>query len=156
MSKYTKTETTLTKDQLREWKKKLKEGAFFMAGLEVKKQRKATFINICRFADGSLPSDKHMMHQGHLAGQLFFMEFMKCCDDTCLKGAPDEVIDDLAGGGKLYKFVSDLFVHAYWRMEFNTISKTIKNWDQWKGVLDSVKTSQQVEKVEDDEGQVVE
>ena len=136
---------------MKHWKEMLKEGAFFMVAVEIKNQRKATFINICRFANGTTPSDKHMMHQGHLAGQLFFGEFMKCCADKCLKDAPESVIDDLAMGGKLYTYVTDLFVHAYWKLENNIILKTITHWDEWKGVLSSVSASQEVEVVNGDE-----
>ena len=144
----------LSKIELKHWKNTLKEGVFFMVGVEVKNQRKATYINICRFANGVVPSDKHMMHQGHLAGQLFFAEFMKCCADKGLEDAPESVIEDLLGGGKLFNYITDLFVHAYWKFEYGTIHKTITNWDQWKGVLDSVAESQETETVEVD-GEVV-
>ncbi len=146
--------STLNKAEIKEWKPKLKEGVFFMVGIEIKNQRKATYINICRFANGTVPSDKHMMHQGHLAGQLFFSEFMKCNADKCLEGAPEGVIEDLLTGGPLFKYVTNLFVHAYFKLEYGTIHKTITHWDQWKGVLDSVAESQETETVEVD-GEVV-
>jgi hypothetical protein len=115
-----------------------------MVGVEIKNKRKAAFINICRFANGKAVSDKHMRHQGHLVGQLFLGEFMKCNADTCLQGAPEEVLDSLIGG-KLYKYISDLFIHAYHKLEKQTINATINNWDSWKNVIDSVAESQEVE-----------
>ena len=144
----------LSKEELKEWKCKLEEGVFFMVGVEIKNRRKAAFINICRFANGSVVTEKHMMHQGHLAGQLFLSEFMKCNADKCLEGAPEEVIDSVISG-KLYKYISDLFIHAYFKLEYNTIMSTITHWSDWKGVLDVVNTSQEIEAVLDEDGQVL-
>lgn len=134
----------LSKKDLKKWKATVKEGVFFMVGVEIKNKRKAAFINICRFADGKIVSDKHMRHQGHLVGQLFLGEFMKCNADTCLRDAPEEVLDSLIGG-KLYSYISDLFIHAFYKLERHAIDATITNWDSWKGVIDSVADSQKVE-----------
>lgn len=144
----------LSSKELKEWKSILEDGVFFMVGVEIKNNRKATFINICRFANGKEVSDKHMKHQGHLTGQLFLSEFMKCNADKCLVGAGDDVIDSIVSG-KLYKYISDLFIHAYFRLEYKKIMNTITNWSSWKGVLDSVAASQEIENVLDDDGQTL-
>jgi hypothetical protein len=134
----------LSKKDLKKWKKTITEGVFFMVGIEIKNKRKAAFINICRFANGNVLSDKHMRHQGHLVGQLFLGEFMKCNADKCLMGAPEDVLDSLING-KLYKYISDLFIHAFYRLEKQAIDATISNWESWSGVIDSVSASQDVE-----------
>lgn len=134
----------LSKKDLKRWKAIVKEGVFFMVGIEIKNKRKAAFINICRFANGKAVTDKHMRYQGHLVGQLFLGEFMKCNADKCLQDASEEVLDSLISG-KLYKYISNLFIHAFYKLDKQAIDATITNWSSWKGVIDSVADSQKVE-----------
>jgi hypothetical protein len=138
----------LTKEQIKEWKVKLEEGVMFSVGTEIQLSRKGAFINIARFADGKVPSDKHMMHQGHLVPQLFFQEFMKMNADTCLKDVTEDVVTDLMTDGVLYKFICDLFIHAYFKVNYEEMYNCITHWETWKGVLDSVSDSQSVESVD--------
>lgn len=142
----------LDKKTLRQWKDKLREGVFGSVGIEIRQDRQGTYINILRFLNGEMCEEKHMKHQGHLAPKIFFQEFMKVNADQCLEDAPEEVLNDLIDpSGKLHKYIHDLFVHVYFRVEYARILGGIENWDSVKEILDSVADSQKKIVVEAEE-----
>ena len=158
---------SLSKDQFNEWKGLLKNAVLATVEVEVKTYGRDTFINILRFLNGELPkSEKHMMHQGHLAPKMMLQKFMKMNSHndltdapeevkeslagTCinLQDAPEEVITDLMTNGKLYHYVADLYVHSFYKLSYELIVGSVENWGEVEAMLESFTNSAEVEEVQ--------
>lgn len=152
---------SLHKNELKKWKKLLKNAVIGTVNVEINTQGKDTLINILSFLNGSMPkSDKHMLHQGHLAPKMMIQKVMKlnadldlCAlnemntdDVITLNDAPDEVITEIISG-KLFKYIADLYVHSFFVLNKETIVAMVGKWDEIKGILNTVVDSQVKEQV---------
>ena len=135
--------TKLTSAEKTEWEEKVKEGTFFLVGIEIGQKREGTYIEMVRHFNGNVKGipdiNKGMQNKGKWANRLFIEEFLKTQGDKILDGAPDYIIDDIAlETGHLHKYMKDLFVDAFFKCQYQRIVSSVENWKTLKGVLNSM------------------
>ena len=129
------------KKMLEKWKEELKEEVFFWVGIEIKRRDQGTFIDIIRYFKGDadiIPTiEQGLVGKGEFANRNLIEKLLKSAADTILVNAPDEVIDDIVlETGDLHNFIKDLFVDAYFKMEFMRIVNTTLKYDDFEKILD--------------------
>ncbi len=126
---------------LEEWKEKLQQEIFFWVGIEIKNRNQGTFIDIVRYFAGDkdkIPTiEEGLVGHGDKANRLLIEQLLKSAADSILKDASDEIIDSIAlSGGELNEYIKDLFVDAYFKMEFMRIVNTTINYDDFEKIMD--------------------
>ena len=140
---------TLSKEQKLEWEEKVKEGTFFLVGVEINNQRKGTFINLLGHFNGNIkgvPSvEKGVKRKGKFAKGMVIDEFIKTQFDAglMLKDASDDIINDIMFvDGHLHNYIKDLFVDAYFKTNYIEILGGVRHWNTIKGILNGVNPEQ--------------
>jgi hypothetical protein len=140
---------SLTKAEKKEWEEKLKEGIFFLVGVEIKAERKGTFINLLRHFNGNVrgvPSpEKGIKNKGKFAKTLVIDELLKTNFDAGanLKDAPEHILTSVVNSdGHLHNFALDFFVDVYFRVNYEEILAGVRHWVTIKSIIDSVNPDQ--------------
>lgn len=140
---------SLTSAEKKDWAEKIKEGVFFLVGVEVIKERKGTYINILRHFNGNvrgMPSiEKGLKDKGRFSKTSVVDEFYKTQSTVglFLQDAPDHIVDDIMFiDGYLHWVIRDLFVDAYYKAYFSQIESGVIHWETIKGLLASVNPEQ--------------
>jgi len=142
----------LTKHEKIEWEKRVRQGVFWQVGVEIRTERRGTYINILRHFDGNLKGvpkitrglwGKAQFAKGQVIDEFVKSEFDAGC---MLRDAPEHIIDDIVfDTGHLHKYIKDLFVDAYFKNNYEEIVAGVKHWTTMKSLLNSVNPVQAAE-----------
>ncbi len=139
----------ISKSAQQEWEEKVKEGVFFLVGVEIETKREGTFIDILRHFAGNvrgIPSiEKGLRNKGKFAKGMVIDEFVKTQFDAglMLRDAPEKIINDIVFvDGHLHNYIKDLFVDCYFKLQYDRIVAYTKEYKTVSGLLNSVNPEQ--------------
>lgn len=116
------------------WKLTLSPLVYFLAGTQSISSGRS-FNDILREIDGGeMPSADDMQERGDLCPSSLLRELLKLLEEN---DNDEDMIDELIDGS-MYKFVTDLFISAFYAYNYQTISHMVDNWAYYSQMVAAV------------------